>query len=35
VEAGRFMRSPVDKNGAPDTSNREAIVGRSRPMQDV
>ena len=35
LEAGRFMRSPVDMNGAPDTSSREAIVGRSRPMQDV
>jgi DNA-binding NtrC family response regulator len=29
------MRSPVDMNGAPDTSSREAIVGRSPPMQDV
>jgi DNA-binding NtrC family response regulator len=35
LEAGRFMRSPVDMNGAPDASSREAIVGRSRPMQDV
>ena len=35
LEAGRFMRSPVDMNGAPDTSSREALVGRSRPMQDV
>ena len=34
-EAGRFMRSPVDMNGAPDASSREAIVGRSPPMQDV
>ncbi|MGD9971539.1 MAG: sigma-54-dependent transcriptional regulator [Desulfatirhabdiaceae bacterium] len=35
LEAGRFMRSPVDMNGAPDTINREAIIGRSVPMQDV
>jgi DNA-binding NtrC family response regulator len=35
LEAGRFMRSPVDMNGAPGTPSREAIVGRSRPMQDV
>jgi len=35
LEAGRFMRSPVDMNGAPDTSSREAIVGRSPPMQNV
>ncbi|TFG40455.1 MAG: sigma-54-dependent Fis family transcriptional regulator [Syntrophobacterales bacterium] len=35
LEAGRFMRSPVDMNGAPDASSREAIVGRSPPMQNV
>jgi nitrogen regulation protein NR(I) len=35
LEAGRFMRSPVDMNGAPGATSREAIVGRSRPMQDV
>jgi DNA-binding NtrC family response regulator len=35
LEAGRFMRSPVDMNGAPDKINREAIIGRSVPMQDV
>jgi nitrogen regulation protein NR(I) len=35
IEAGRFMRSPVDMNGAPDSANREAIIGRSLPMQEV
>jgi len=27
IEAGRFMRSPIDMNGAPDKANREAIIG--------
>ncbi len=35
IEAGRFMRSPVDMNGAPDKANREAIIGRSPLMQEV
>jgi DNA-binding NtrC family response regulator len=35
LEAGRFMRSPVDLNSTPDQFSREAIVGRSRPMQDL
>ncbi len=35
LEAGRFMRSPVEMDGAPGAINREAIIGRSRPMQDV
>lgn len=35
VEAGRFMKSPVDMNAVPETTSREALVGRSRPMQDV
>ena len=35
LEAGRFMRSPVDVDVAPDKASREAIIGRSRPMQDV
>ncbi|MFO7987629.1 MAG: sigma-54 dependent transcriptional regulator [Desulfatiglandaceae bacterium] len=35
LDAGRFMRSPVDMNATPDTATREAIVGRSKPMQDV
>jgi len=35
LEAGRFMRSPIDMNAAPDAASREAIIGRSKPMQDV
>jgi nitrogen regulation protein NR(I) len=35
LEAGRFMRSPVEMDGAPGAAHREAIIGRSRSMQDV
>jgi DNA-binding NtrC family response regulator len=35
IEAGRFMKSPVDINAVPETASREALIGRSRPMQDV
>ena len=35
LEAGRFMRSPVNMDAAPDRSSGEAIIGRSRPMQEV
>ncbi len=35
LEAGRFMRSPVDMDGAPGGEGGDAIIGRSRPMQDV
>ncbi|MFH1124946.1 MAG: sigma-54 dependent transcriptional regulator [Pseudomonadota bacterium] len=35
LEAGRFMRSPVDMNTVPDKASGEAIIGRSKPMQDV
>jgi nitrogen regulation protein NR(I) len=35
LEAGRFMRSPVDMDPAPDRTTQEAIIGRSKPMQDV
>jgi DNA-binding NtrC family response regulator len=35
LEAGRFMRSPVDMNAPPDKAFREAIIGRSNPMQEV
>ncbi|MBE9570365.1 MAG: sigma-54-dependent Fis family transcriptional regulator [Proteobacteria bacterium] len=35
LEAGRFMRSPVDMNAAPDNASHEAIIGRSKAMQDV
>ena len=35
LEAGRFMRSPIHMNAAPDNASREVIIGRSKPMQDV
>jgi len=35
LEAGRFMRTPVDMDATPDKASREAIIGRSKPMQDV
>ena len=35
LEAGRFMRSPVDMNVSPEKTSREAIIGRSNPMQEV
>ncbi len=35
LEAGRFMRSPVGMNTDPQVSSREALIGRSKPMQDV
>ncbi|MBN1849753.1 MAG: sigma-54-dependent Fis family transcriptional regulator [Deltaproteobacteria bacterium] len=35
VEAGRFMKSPVDMNAIPETASKEALIGRSKPMQDV
>jgi nitrogen regulation protein NR(I) len=35
LEAGRFMRSPVDMNGSPGKTSREAIIGRSRSMHEV
>jgi len=35
LEAGRFMRSPVELDVKPDQAPREAIVGRSKPMQDI
>ena len=35
VEAGRFMRSQVDVDVVPESSSREAIVGRSKAMQEV
>lgn len=35
LAAGRFMRIPVDMNGAPDKTSGEAIVGRSQLMQSV
>jgi nitrogen regulation protein NR(I) len=35
LEAGRFMRSPVEMNIVPGNASREAIIGRSPAMQDV
>lgn len=35
LEAGRFMRSKVDVEGLSDDIHGEAIIGRSRNMQDV
>ena len=35
VEVGRFMRTPVDMDIEPDKASREAIIGRSLPMQEV
>jgi nitrogen regulation protein NR(I) len=35
LEAGRFMRTPVEMNTIPDKTTREAILGQSKPMQDV
>ena len=35
VEAGRFMRSPVTLDGTPEVDAKEAIIGRSKQMQEV
>lgn len=35
LEAGRFMRSPVAMTGMPEKDLKEAIIGRSKAMQDV
>jgi len=35
LEAGRFMRSRVDVDALPEDIRGEAIIGRSRAMQDV
>jgi nitrogen regulation protein NR(I) len=35
LDAGRFMRTPVAVNGQPVADRSEAIVGRSKPMQEV
>jgi nitrogen regulation protein NR(I) len=35
LEAGRCMRSRVELDVAPDTSAAEAIIGKSKPMQEV
>ncbi len=35
LEAGRFMRSPVDMDVSPDKTEGEAIIGKSPAMQEV
>ncbi len=35
LEAGRFMRTPVEMDVIPEKASKEAIIGRSKPMQDV
>jgi nitrogen regulation protein NR(I) len=35
LEAGRFMRSRVGLDVPPDSTEADAIIGRSRPMQEV
>ena len=35
IEAGRFMRSPIEMDIAPENASREAIIGRSSSMQEV
>jgi len=35
LEAGRFMRTPVEMDVIPEKASEEAIIGRSRSMQDV
>ncbi|MFC1857822.1 sigma-54-dependent transcriptional regulator [Thermodesulfobacteriota bacterium] len=35
IEAGRFMRSPIDVDVTPDSALGEAIIGKSQPMQEV
>src|SRR3989339_781995 len=35
LEAGRFMRSRVELDVAPDTTAAGAIIGKSKPMQEV
>lgn len=35
LEASRFMRSPVDMDPVPYKTVREAIIGKSKSMQDI
>ncbi len=35
LEAGRFMRTPVAMDAVPEIDAREAIIGRSKQMQEV
>ena len=35
LEAGRFMRSTVEMDVNPDEASKDAIIGRSKSMQDI
>ncbi|MBA3029759.1 MAG: sigma-54-dependent Fis family transcriptional regulator [Desulfobacteraceae bacterium] len=35
LEVGRFMRAHIEMNIEPDKASREAIIGRSQPMQET
>ena len=35
LEVGRFVRSRVEMDVTPDTTSVDAIIGRSKPMQEV
>lgn len=35
LHAGRFMQSPVEMNVVPEQATKDAIIGRSKAMQDV
>ena len=35
IEAGYFMRSPVELDALPDKQSGDAIIGQSKPMQNV
>ena len=35
IEAGYFMRSPVELDASPDKQSGDAIIGQSKPMQKV
>ena len=35
LDAGKFMRSPVEMDMVPEGGFKEAIIGRSQPMQEV
>ena len=35
LDAGKFMRSPVEMDMVPDGDTKEAMIGRSQPMQEV
>ncbi len=35
LEAGRFARFRVEMNVAPETASAEAIIGRTKPMQEL